>query len=403
MKRVVFLLVFFLYSAISWGQQTWKLTETMSANLDDKGVLTITTTANSEAMPNFIDNIPPWYTVRGNIRSILFGDKVTVIGENAFDNCHNVISVTIPNSVTTISGSVFFGCVSLPSITIPNSVTSIGNLAFGNCYSLTSVTIPNSVESIGFRAFSQCVSLTSIQVSSGNTAYSSDDGILFNHDKTILHTFPAGKSNVVIPASVTAIGDGAFFGYTGLPHLTIPNSVTSIGNRTFMHCSGLTAIVIPGSVTSIGEDAFLTCSNLTANCTSLESVTVEWETPLSVPNLFNWGTSAVNTSTATLFVPSGTKGLYEVADVWKDFGTIVEYNFTNTSYIEAQTLKIYASNGILNISGLQLGKPLNIYNINGQSVYKGITKSETEQISLSMQGFYVIVAGNQTITVILKK
>ena len=46
--------------------------------------------------------------------------------------------------------------------------------------------------------------------------------------------------------------------------LIIPDSVTRIGNQTFMGCSNLTSITIPNSVMSIGSEAFDSCSSLTS-------------------------------------------------------------------------------------------------------------------------------------------
>ena len=97
------------------------------------------------------------------------------------------------------------------------SVTSIGDYAFRNCSGLTSVTIPNSVTSIGVGAFSRCSGLTSINVASGNTHYSSIDGVLYNYVQDTLMQCPCAKTSI-----------------------TIPNSVTSIGNSAFSDCSGLT-------------------------------------------------------------------------------------------------------------------------------------------------------------------
>ena len=65
------------------------------------------------------------------------GKLITIIGENAFDNCRYLTSITIPDSITSIGDRAFYGCDSLTSITIPNSVTSIGEGAFQNCDSLT--------------------------------------------------------------------------------------------------------------------------------------------------------------------------------------------------------------------------------------------------------------------------
>ena len=70
-------------------------------------------------------------------------------------------------------------------------------------------------------------------------------------------------TSVTIGNSVTEIGEGAFWGCSGLTSVTIPNSVTSIGFRAFYDCSGLTSVTIPNSVTSIGNYAFDGCSGLT--------------------------------------------------------------------------------------------------------------------------------------------
>ena len=94
----------------------------------------------------------------------------------------------------------------------------------------TEVVIPNSVTRIGDGAFKGCAGLTS----------------------------------VTIPNSVTSIGSSAFEGCTGMTHVTIPNSVASIGSGAFSYCKGLTSITIPDSVTSIEERAFDYCTNLTS-------------------------------------------------------------------------------------------------------------------------------------------
>ena len=166
--------------------------------------------------------------------------------------------------------NAFIGCTSLTSVIISTSVTSIGIQAFSNCTSLTSIVIPTSVISIGDWVFSNCSSLTDIQVESGNLSYSSENGILFNADKTVLVRYPEGKKETtyVIPSGVTRIGDGAFSYCSSLTSVTIGNGVTSIGWSAFRDCTSLTSVTIPDSVTSIGSDAF-------SGCTSLESVRFE--------------------------------------------------------------------------------------------------------------------------------
>ena len=251
------------------------------------------------------------------LNDIILPDSVTSIGENAFQYTglyyewfdgnedvlyinNHLISVyqgtanecNIKSGTKTIADSAFFACGSLPGITIPDSVTSIGNRAFKDCNSLKSITIPKRVTTIGNCAFYTCYDLQSIEVDSGNPEYCSENGVLYNKEKTEIIRFPKEKTEVsfAIPKSVTKIADGAFEYCKNLTNVTIPNDMTSIGNNAFESCSGLTNITIPKSVTSIGDRAFSECSKLTSiiipdgvlrigessffKCSSLKDITI---------------------------------------------------------------------------------------------------------------------------------
>ena len=106
-------------------------------------------------------------------------------------------------------------------------------ISLKNCINLVSIIIPDSVTSIGERAFEGCSRLTS----------------------------------VVIPDSVTTIGEKAFSSCSSLTSIVIPDSVTTIGYSAFSGCSSLTSIEIPDSVTSIDAFAF-------AGCSALEEITI---------------------------------------------------------------------------------------------------------------------------------
>jgi hypothetical protein len=149
-----------------------------------------------------------------------------------------------------------------------STFTSIGDGAFAGCTKLTSVTIPNTVTSIGDDAFNYCTGLTAINVDPANSAYTSENGVLYNKAKTTLVKYPIGKTGAfTIPNTVTSIGEAAFASCSSLTSVTIGNGVISIGQNAFDGCTSLTGVTIPNSVTSIGFAAF-------ANCTSLTSVTI---------------------------------------------------------------------------------------------------------------------------------
>lgn len=132
------------------------------------------------------------------------GDRVTSIGEKAFESCTTLTNVTIPDSVTSIGSCAFYDCISLTSITIPDSVTNISSSAFSGCSSLTSITIPDRVTRIEGSVFDGCSTLTSI---------------------------------------------------------TIPGSVTSIGGWAFDDCSNLTSVYYGGTATDWDEIGILSYSN----------------------------------------------------------------------------------------------------------------------------------------------
>ena len=132
------------------------------------------------------------------------GKPVAEIGSEAFRDC-NITSIIIPPSVTCISWFAFYGT------------------------DITSISIPASVTDIYGGAFTGCPNLIAITVASSNPNYSSADGILYNKNKTVLHSWPSASGNVTIPNGVTTIGSCAFAHNPNILSITIPASVTVEG------------------------------------------------------------------------------------------------------------------------------------------------------------------------------
>lgn len=171
----------------------------------------------------------------------------------------------------------------------------LGNYAFYDCGVLTNLTIPSSVTSIGESAFSGCSSLT-------NLYYIIDDEF-----ETYLSK--------------------------GHPYIGV-----NCGIEYYLNDKKITSVVIPSTITEMGKYAF-------QNCRDLTSVYISWPTPISAGSAF----SGVGISKCTLYVPQGTEQDYWLADVWGDFGNIVEYDPTGidrvTTSTDAKELSRYSVNG----------------------------------------------------------
>ena len=142
------------------------------------------------------------------------------------------------------------------------------------CTGLTEIVIPDTVTSIGEYAFSNCSGLTSIVI--GNSV-----------EWIEAYAFRGCSSltSIVIPNSVTSICEKAFSNCSGLTSIGIGNSVKYIGPYAFEKCSSLTSIVIPASVTKpIGTEYpgyyFNDFYTLFEGCTSLNSIRVAEGNPL---------------------------------------------------------------------------------------------------------------------------
>lgn len=192
-------------------------------------VLTIYGTGD---MADYSDERAPWWDYHEDIYTLKIENGVTGIGANAFYDFINLRGpVTIPDSVTCIGNNAI--CV--VDLYIPDSVTSIGESLLGCHYN----------------------------VSSNNQYYSSEEGTLYNKDKTELIKCSHWAQNIDIPSSVKSIHIGAFAGCWTLTEIALPDTVTVIGDYTFEDCYRLTNIYIPSSVTSIGNGAFKYCRALT--------------------------------------------------------------------------------------------------------------------------------------------
>ena len=202
----------------------------------------------------------------GSLKSVTIPSSVKIIQSHAFYSCKSLTQVTIMEGVKKICDSAFESCSVLTSITIPSSVETIESGAFSYCKALEDITIPSNVTSIGDSAFSDCDKLTGINVDEKNTVYSSENGVLYSKDKSLLKLYPIGKTEEVfeIPIGVTTIQDAAFSNCKNLKKVTLSGDVETIGSRAFYECSNLENIEFSASIAEIDSQAFIFCTSLKA-------------------------------------------------------------------------------------------------------------------------------------------
>ena len=308
-----------------------------------------------------------------NLKKIDLPLKLSEIGSYAFAECDLLTSVHIPSNIDKIPDGCFADCKSLENVALSKSITRIGKEAFARCTQLSRIEIPSSVTSIGGGAFAGCNKLSFIKVDPQNKKYcSTSGGVLYSKDGKYILQYPAGKTDekytipsgvirvgsysfsgcqnikeIIIPATCTSVGYGAFFeckklhdvtlpngmdkidedlfyGCESLENIEIPASVKSIGLNAFNDCKKLKSIKLPDGIQSIGKQAFFGCSSLKnvnipdnikeipeqlfANCSSLTKVDLPY-------NLTKISTSAFanDSSLTTISIPTSVEELYPTA------------------------------------------------------------------------------------------
>ena len=309
-------------------------------------------------IPASVDTIKA-ATFRGAkmLKSVSIPSSVQALEEGAFQSCTSILNVSIGDGVKTISEMAFNGCSSLESVNIGNGVTKIEDYAFLACTSLKNVSIGKGLKEVGWGAVHNCTNIENVYISdlaawcqinfSGDYYYDNHSWVetrpeiaYCNPLTYAKHLYVNGQElkDLVIPESVTEIGDRAFRLFCGLTSVTIHDKVTKIGNGAFAGCENLKRAVVGNGVETLVKNNGNWASSPFGNCGSLETLAVgkgiseiHIEGCKELTDVY-CAAAAVPTATfsedcqvnyATLHVLGEFIEQYRAADGWKDFGTIV--------------------------------------------------------------------------------
>lgn len=387
---------------------------------------------------------------------ITIPNAVEMIDKAAFLKCESLEKVDLGNSVSEIKEEAFSYCTALKSITLPATLKTIGKEAFYGCSALTGVVLPKKLSALGAGAFGACHALKSIAVESGNTKFSSIDGVLFNKEGTTLLTYPNAKTasyqvpegtilidnsafsecdslhSIALPTSLQEIADEAFYKCTALEAISIPGNVTTIGASAFYGCSaletaqlgqgittvaeslfgkctGLKSIDIPAQVKTISYQAFNGCTALTKvnipagvetiedaafkKCAALNEVYCNIATPLAISdNVFD----GVETSKCNLLVPQASVSLYQAANVWKTFIIKEMQEPSGVENTRHEQVRIWGQDNTINIECNDMVF-IQVFDTQGRQLYQGYD----HHIHMGNHGVCIVKAGTQTVKVAL--
>lgn len=309
----------------------------------ENGKLTIN---NEKVMTDYSDaSGTPWYGSRDKITSILTQYSVKTISNYAFADCSKVTEIYIGDEITRIGDYAFSGCSSLTKVTFVGTMAQwkalsigIGNdilkkaniicsdgtiegdssggtnqpgdiiVASGKCGDNVYWTLDKNGELIvsgngtmeDYSTYSQspwtAKYVKNVIVKNGITSI----GAHAFHEGDIPNLPRYDIESIVIPKSVTNIGDAAISNNHNLKYVVFDNDsqLQNIGEWAFSGCSNLKSLAIPHNVSTIGRNAFSQCESL-----------VDVDLPKNIDKL-NTGLFEKCTNLKSIQIPEGVKSIW---------------------------------------------------------------------------------------------
>ena len=280
------------------------------------------------------------------------------------------------------------------SYTIPDGTESIEYTSFSDGDGIASITIPASVKYIDAGAFRLIPSLTAINVASGNSNFSSQDGVLYSGKE--LYFYPNGKGKEKIgpndlKSGITALASFAFQGNKIISEIELPNTIAAIGFGCFRETS-IKKITLSASVEEIRGLSFYNCNSLTSLTVLNPNAEFDDEAIMNSPSVTVYG---YNNSTAEEYANANGIAFSSLGDAPTDTP-----EQPTKAEIELDKTKLTIKNGKVQTVTATLSDP-------GDSIKK-VKSSDKKIVKVKFSGNEITVtpkekAGKATVTVITEK
>ncbi|WP_276805670.1 leucine-rich repeat domain-containing protein [Prevotella pallens] len=334
-------------------------------------------------------------TYSTEIEKVRLPDNLKILNKDLFAECCNLREVNIPSQLREMYGGVFHNCREIsPSVAIlPETVEILDGAAYYGIRAIEKVVIPKNVRVLR-SAFNGMAGLRKATILTDKLTEIGDDAFYWC----------SALEEVNIPDKITRIGKRAFFWNLKLHKIEIPSSVTRIEENAF-DSAPLDSIDIPAGVTFIGRNAFWNNRNL-KKVYSRPITPPKTNEPTAISPYLPF--EDCNEELVTLYVPKGSADAYRASEVFSEFKNIVELEAwqwptsISTPTMPTDAYKVYGKDGTLHIEtigGAHDPAFVNVYNINGQVVWKGQVSKRME-VPLP-QGVYVVKIGKRNYKVSL--
>lgn len=289
------------------------------------------------------------------IGSVVFSSKLTMIGDNAFNQCKSLTgTLTLPETLTYIGWNAFNNCSFTGELHLPNSLDHIGDNAFDHAGSFVgNLRLPDRLKKVSAYAFADCGFTGTVDLNNAvefgpgafDMDYFSGDLIVPEGTVEIPDNFmsvsqapgPGKLNSIVLPESLRRIGSSAFFGQSRLRILKISDGLIYIGRYAFTGCTNLTSLNLPTTIQTIDNEAFNMCFYISSIiCNAVEP-----------PSVMSGAFNGVAKDNFTVEVPAKSVVRYKTESGWSDFRRIAAHYDFSVSRDRIRTLNAAESRTLI--------------------------------------------------------